>query len=62
MPYLELGDLKKVVVQAKKISKDLLQWVDKGYEVITLTASCGLMLKSEWPLIIPDDSNINRLS
>ena len=62
MPYLELGDLKKVVVQAKKISKDLLQWVDKGYEIITLTASCGLMLKFEWPLIIPDDPNIIRLS
>ena len=62
MPYLELGDLKKVVVQAKKISKELLQWVDKGYEIITLTASCGLMLKFEWPLIIPDDPNIIRLS
>jgi len=62
MPYLEQGDLKKVVEQAKKISKDLLQWVDKGYEVITLTASCGLMLKFEWPLIIPDDLNIKRLS
>ena len=62
MPYLEQGDLKKVVEQAKKISKDLIQWVDKGYEVITLTASCGLMLKFEWPLLIPDDTIINRLS
>ena len=62
MPFLELGDIKKVVLQAKKISKDLLQWVDKGYEIITLTASCGLMLKFEWPLIMPDNQNIIRLS
>ena len=62
MPYLEQADLPKVVEQAKKVSKDLLEWVDKGYQVITLTASCGLMLKFEWPLLLPNDENIKRLS
>ena len=50
MPFLEQADLPKVVEQAKKVSKDLLEWIDKGYKVVTLTASCGLMLKFEWPL------------
>jgi len=62
MPYLEQADLPKVVQQAKKISKDLLKWVDKGYQVITLTASCGLMLKFEWPLLLPENNDIKRLS
>ena len=62
MPFLEQADLSKVVEQAKKVSKDLLKWVDKGYKVITLTASCGLMLKFEWPLLLPNDENIKRLS
>ena len=62
MPFLEQADLFKVVKQAKKVSKDLLEWVDKGYKVITLTASCGLMLKFEWPLLLPKDENIKRLS
>ncbi|MDC1245345.1 heterodisulfide reductase-related iron-sulfur binding cluster [Pelagibacteraceae bacterium] len=62
MPYLEQADLHKVVEQAKKVSKDLLEWVDKGYQIITLTASCGLMLKFEWPLLLPNDENIKRLS
>ncbi len=62
MPFLEQADLPKVVDQAKKVSKDLLKWVDKGYEIITLTASCGLMLKFEWPLLLPKDENIKRLS
>jgi len=62
MPFLEQADLTKVVNQAKKISKDLLKWVDKGYRVITLTASCGLMLKFEWPLLLPDNQEIKRLS
>ena len=62
MPFLEQADLPKVVEQAKKISKDLLNWIDKGYQVITLTASCGLMLKFEWPLLLPDSQDIKRLS
>ena len=62
MPFLEQADLPKVVEQAKKVSKDLLDWVDKGYKVITLTASCGLMLKFEWPLLLPDNASIKRLS
>ena len=62
MPFFEQADLPKVVDQAKKVSKELLKWVDDGYQVITLTASCGLMLKFEWPLLLPNDENIKKLS
>ena len=62
MPYLEQADLTKVIDQAKSVSKNLLEWVEKGYRVVTLTASCGLMLKFEWPLLLPEDKNIKRLS
>ena len=60
MPFLEQADLTKVVEQAKKVSKDLLSWIDKGYKVVTLTASCGLMLKFEWPLLLPENNNIKN--
>tara|TARA_Y100000590_G_scaffold7004_1_gene8979 strand:+ start:2066 stop:3406 length:1341 start_codon:yes stop_codon:yes gene_type:complete len=62
MPFLEQADLKKVVSQAKIVSNDLLKWIDKGFTVVTLTASCGLMLKFEWPLLLPQDENIKKLS
>tara|TARA_B100000579_G_scaffold366954_1_gene327069 strand:- start:5983 stop:7314 length:1332 start_codon:yes stop_codon:yes gene_type:complete len=62
MPFLEQADLPKVVEQAKKVSKELLKWVDNGYQVVTLTASCGLMLKFEWPLLLPKNENVKRLS
>ena len=62
MPFLEQADIPKVIEQARKVSKDLLKWIDKGYKVITLTASCGLMLKFEWPLLLPKDENIKKLS
>ena len=62
MPFLEQADLPKVVRQAKEDSSELLKWIDKGYDVVTLTASCGLMLKFEWPLLLPDNENIKKLS
>ena len=62
MPYLEQAEPQKVCDQAIKVSKELLKWVEKGYEVITLTASCGLMLKFEWPLLLPDNEDIKQLS
>ena len=39
-----------------------MAWIDKGYDVIALTASCGLMLKFEWPLIEPGNSQVELLS
>jgi len=62
MPFLEQADLNRVVDQAKKVSSDLLKWIDKGYRVVTLTASCGLMLKFEWPLLLPNNESIKKLS
>ena len=62
MPYFEQAELAKVIKQAKKVSKDLLEWIDKGYEVVTLTASCSLMLKFEWPLLLSNNKDIKKLS
>jgi hypothetical protein len=62
MPKLELGHIEAVAVQARKVSAALLKWVDEGYDVVALTPSCALMLKFEWPLILPHDADIRRLS
>ncbi len=37
-------------------------WLDNGYDIIALTPSCALMLKFEWPLILPDDARVTRLA
>jgi glycerol-3-phosphate dehydrogenase subunit C len=62
MPKLELGDLESVADAAKRVSAALLPWVDKGYDIIALTPSCALMLKFEWPLILPKDPSVDRLA
>jgi glycerol-3-phosphate dehydrogenase subunit C len=62
MPFLEQAEVEKVARQAITIAAELCGLIDQGYEIVTLTASCGLMLKFEWPLIVPHDQNVKRLS
>ena len=62
MPYFEHGNIAQVAEQARKVSSEMESWIDKGYDVIALTASCGLMMKFEWPLILPDDEKVKKLS
>ena len=62
MPLLERGDLEAVAANADAVSSDLLPWIDKGYDIIVLVPSCALMLKFEWPLIVPENDAVTRLS
>ena len=62
MPKLEQGDLDQVSKQAVRIARDLRSWVDKGYAIVTLVPSCALMLKSEWPLLLPENEDIQVVS
>ncbi len=62
MPQLEHGDIEAVAKSAKATAADLGAWIDKGYDVIALVPSCALMLKFEWPLIVPGDEAVKRLS
>jgi len=62
MPFLEQAELEKVAVQARKVSAELVKLIDAGYDIVAPTASCGLMLKSEWALVVPDDANVKRVA
>ncbi|MDP6175707.1 MAG: heterodisulfide reductase-related iron-sulfur binding cluster, partial [Rhodospirillales bacterium] len=62
MPQLEHGDLAQVAENAKRVTDDLIPWIEKGYDVIALVPSCALMFKFEWPLILPENENIKRLA
>jgi len=62
MPQLEAGDIADVADRAKTVSQALKRYIDEGYEVIALVPSCALMLKFEWPLILPDDPDVKRLA
>ncbi len=62
MPFLEQAQLDHVAENAAKVSKELVKLIDEGYDIVTLTASCGLMFKFEWPLIVPDNADVKKLA
>jgi glycerol-3-phosphate dehydrogenase subunit C len=61
MPFLEQAELARVAENAAKVSKELCKLIDDGYDIVALTASCGLMLKFEWALICPDNADVKRV-
>jgi glycerol-3-phosphate dehydrogenase subunit C len=62
MPFLEQAELERVAKSAAKVSKELVKLIDEGYDIVALTASCGLMLKFEWALICPDNPDVQKLA
>jgi glycerol-3-phosphate dehydrogenase subunit C len=62
MPQLEQGDFAAIAEKAKKTAAALCDWLDKGYDIVAPVPSCALMLKFEWPLILPDDAAVRRLA
>jgi glycerol-3-phosphate dehydrogenase subunit C len=62
MPQLEQGDIARVAKQAKATAQALKSYVDAGTDIVALVPSCALMMKFEWPLIVPDDQDVVRLA
>ncbi len=62
MPELEQGNLDQVAANARKVSRELRPLIAEGYTIMSLVPSCSLMLKFEWPLILPDDEDVKALS
>jgi glycerol-3-phosphate dehydrogenase subunit C len=51
-----------VAAGARHVAAELGPWIEKGYDIVAMVPSCALMLKFEWPLIVPDDAAVKRLS
>ena len=62
MPQMEQGNVERVADKAAAVAAALKPYVEKGYDVISLVPSCTLMLKFEWPLIVPDNADVKQLS
>jgi len=62
MPQLEAGDLKDVAGRASRVAGIFKPLIESGYDVVALTASCGLMMKFEWPLMEPANPAVVALS
>ncbi|MEQ8207531.1 MAG: heterodisulfide reductase-related iron-sulfur binding cluster [Woeseia sp.] len=61
MPKLELGDLQSVASAKEKNIRQLADWVERGWDIVTPIPSCTLMFKQELPLMFPDDVDVSRV-
>jgi len=62
MPQLEQGDIAAVAEAAREVAAALRPLIDDGHDIVALVPSCTLMMKFEWPLIVPEDDNVKVLS
>ncbi|TAL04241.1 MAG: glycerol-3-phosphate dehydrogenase [Rhodospirillaceae bacterium] len=62
MPKLEAGDIADVARRARETAAALKPHIEAGRDIVALVPSCALMLKFEWPLIVPDDPNVKLLA
>ena len=61
MPKLELGDLDAVARARDANVPVLVEWVDKGWDIVAPIPSCSLMFKQELPLMFPDDLAVAKV-
>jgi glycerol-3-phosphate dehydrogenase subunit C len=62
MPKFENGDLGAVAGSAEAVAAFFGPLIDAGYDIVPLTTSCALMLKFEWPLLLPENPAVTKLS
>jgi len=62
MPMWEQGDIEQVARNAEKVSAEMREWIEQGYDIIALVPSCALMLKFEWPLVLPNNEDVKFLA
>jgi len=55
LPALDGGDLETATKKIEHNVRTLLPLVRQGLPVVVLGPSCGLMMKSEWPQIVPTE-------
>ncbi len=53
MPSFDVGDTEAIVQAAKANLRLLTPWLERGYDVVSPVPSCSLMLKREYPYLLP---------
>ena len=58
-PNLKEEILASVSQKASSICSSL-NFIDEGYTVLSIVPSCTLMLKFEWPLLLPKNIDVKK--
>src|SRR5207244_6176840 len=57
MPFFEMGDIAAILKKAEFNLNAFKPWVEKGYDVVVPSPSCSLMLKREYPHLLPTEQS-----
>ena len=57
MPYLDGGDVKTAVKNAKYNIEQLISYVDDGYDIVVPGPTCSYMIKKEYPSFVEGDES-----
>lgn len=55
MPSFDIGDTEAMVRAARAAMGELRPWLERGYDVVSPVPSCSLMLKREYPMLVPGE-------
>ncbi len=55
MPSFDIGDTAALVRAARGTIETLRPWLEAGYDVVAPVPSCSLMLKREYPVLVPGE-------
>ena len=53
MPSFDIGDTQAIAAAARANIDSFLPWIKQGYDVVVPVPSCSLMLKREYPSLLP---------
>ncbi|WP_454060927.1 heterodisulfide reductase-related iron-sulfur binding cluster [Candidatus Nitrospira salsa] len=62
MPRFDLGDTDNMIETAKANYEIFRPYLESGHDIIVPTASCSLMLKREYPYLLPDHGPIKDMA
>jgi Fe-S oxidoreductase len=57
MPSFDIGDTGAMVRAARAAMEELRPWLERGYDVVSPVPSCSLMLKREYPMLVPGEES-----
>jgi Fe-S oxidoreductase len=57
MPSFDLGDTDTMIKAAQANLASFRPWLDAGYDVVSPVPSCSLMLKREYPYLVPGEES-----
>lgn len=62
MPRFEQGHVAEVAANALRLTQTLLPFAKKGMSILSLVPSCTLMMAHEWPLLHPENQDIEHVA